>query len=173
MYVLLKFPILQYMGIHLNFIASFSKEPVFFIKVWILFLRFRFLWVLKFWKLAYAINCPLSPTISCGQHVNFVASQWSLVVTFSKIVSGDYLNHCRCFWGFSSSSNFCVHHCWEIIFHGQVTWYAGDMLLWNNGIGIRKISTMQGIKCDIGGKISNFSRKKNMRKIKQRMPKKC
>lgn len=29
-------------------------------------------------------------------------------------------------------------------------------------------------KCDIGGKISNFrSRKKNMRKIKQRVSKKC
>lgn len=46
------------------------------------------------------------------------------------------------------------------------------MLLWDDGIGIRKISTMQGIKCDIGGKISNFrSRKKNMRKIKQRVKK--
>lgn len=48
------------------------------------------------------------------------------------------------------------------------------MLLWDDGIGIRKISTMQRIKCDIGGKISNFhSRKKNMRKIKQRVSKKC
>lgn len=50
------------------------------------------------------------------------------MVTFSKIVSGDYLNHCRCFWGFSSSSNFCVHHWWKIMFHGQVAWYAGMLV---------------------------------------------
>lgn len=146
-------------------LVSFSKETVLFTKVWILFLRFRFLRVLKFWKLAYATNCPLSPT-SCRLCMwTLWLVSWSLVVTFSKIVSGDYLNHCRCFWGFSSSSNyFCVHHWWEIIFHGQVSWYAGGMLLWDDGIGTRKISTMKRMKCDIGGKIWDR---------KQRMPKKC